>query len=89
MEGEVYKNHTTALQSKNDSAILYKEQNNYDKGEQFFLEALEGRRWKLGDEDSDTSGSTNNLIDLYEAWNKPEKANDWRAKLTQIEDLEE
>jgi hypothetical protein len=27
--------------------------------------------------------------DLYEAWNKPEKANEWRAKLEQIEDFEE
>jgi len=22
----------------------------------------------------------NNLIDLYEAWNKPEQANQWQAK---------
>jgi len=28
-------------------------------------------------------------IDLYEAWNKPEKANEWRMKLTQNEDYEE
>jgi hypothetical protein len=26
---------------------------------------------------------------LYEAWNKPEKAEEWRAKLEQIEDFEE
>jgi hypothetical protein len=24
--------------------------------------------------------SSNNLIDLYEAWNKPEEAKEWRAK---------
>jgi hypothetical protein len=29
------------------------------------------------------------LIDLYEAWNKSEKAKEWRAKLEQIEDIEE
>jgi hypothetical protein len=29
------------------------------------------------------------LIDLYEAWNKPEKANEWQEKLAQIEDFEE
>jgi hypothetical protein len=28
-------------------------------------------------------------IDLYEAWNKPEKAEEWQAKLVQIEDFEE
>jgi hypothetical protein len=27
----------------------------------------------------------NNLIDLYEVWNKPEKAEKWRAKLPQTE----
>jgi len=29
------------------------------------------------------------LIDLYEACNKPEKAEEWRAKLTQTEAVEE
>ena len=28
--------------------------------------------------------SLNDLIALYEAWNKPEKAKEWRAKLMQI-----
>jgi len=28
-------------------------------------------------------------VDLNESWNKPEKANQWRTKLTQIEDFEE
>jgi hypothetical protein len=27
--------------------------------------------------------------EFYEAWNKPEKAEEWRMKLEQIEDLEE
>jgi len=31
----------------------------------------------------------NHLIALYKAWNKPEKANEWRVKLEQIEDFEE
>jgi hypothetical protein len=35
-----------------------------------------------------TPESLNNLIDLYEAWNKPEKVKECRAKLTQIDDLE-
>jgi hypothetical protein len=30
----------------------------------------------------------NNLIELYEAWNKPEKAAQWRAKLPQRDDAE-
>jgi hypothetical protein len=32
---------------------------------------------------------SNRLIDLYKAWNKPEKAKEWQAKLAQIEDFEE
>jgi len=29
------------------------------------------------------------LIELYEAWGKPEKVDEYRAKLEQIEDFEE
>jgi len=32
-----------------------------------------------------TIESLNNLIALYEAWNKPEKAEKWRATLTKTE----
>jgi hypothetical protein len=28
-------------------------------------------------------------VDLYEAWNKPEKAEEWRAKLLQTEAVDE
>ena len=34
---------------------------------------------------SQDHNSKKTLIALYEAWNKPEEANEWRAKLTQIE----
>jgi hypothetical protein len=30
-----------------------------------------------------------NLIELYEAWNKPEKAKKWRAKLPQTKAVEQ
>jgi hypothetical protein len=33
--------------------------------------------------------SWNNLIELYEAWNKPEKAEEWRATLPQTEPAEQ
>ncbi len=54
-----------------------------------FVEAIEGRRLKLGETHPRTLESMNNLIDLYKAWNKPEKAEEWQAKLSQIEALEE
>ena len=81
--------HPHTLQSMHELAILYKEQSDYDKAEPLLLEALKGRRLKLGDTHPHTLQSWNNLIDLYEAWNKPEKAKNWRAKLEQIEDFEE
>jgi hypothetical protein len=49
----------------------------------------DNRRLKLSDSHPQTIESWNRLIDLYEAWNKPEKAKEWRAKLTQIEALME
>jgi hypothetical protein len=33
--------------------------------------------------------SWHNLIDLYEAWGKPEKADEWRAKLPRTKTVEE
>ena len=69
--------------------VLYKEQTRYEDAEKYLLEALEGRRFKLGDTHPHTKESLNCLIDLYEAWNKPEKVEEWRVKLKQIEDFEE
>jgi len=49
------------------------------------LEAVKGRRLKLGDTRPHTMESLNNLIALYEAWGKPEEAEELRAKLLQME----
>ncbi len=77
------------LESKNDLAVLYKEQARYDKAESLLLETLEDRCKVLGEEHPDTLGSLNNLIELYEAWGKPEKAEEWRAKLPQTKTVEQ
>ena len=37
----------------------------------------------------DTRQVAQNLIDLYEAWNKPEEAEEWRTKLPKSEALKE
>ena len=74
-----------ALFCTHNLAMLYKEQGDYDKAEPLFLEALKGRRLKLGDTHPHTIESLNNLIDLYEIWNKPEKAKEWRANLPKTE----
>jgi hypothetical protein len=62
-------------------AVLYKEQERYDQAEPLLLEAVEGRRLKLGNTHPHTLESLKNLINLYEAWEKPDKAEEWRAKL--------
>ena len=70
-------------------ALLQIQQAPYDNAEQLLLEAVEGRRHKLGDTHPHTLQSLNNLITLYEAWDKPEKAEEWRAKLHQADAVEE
>jgi hypothetical protein len=40
-------------------------------------------------ESIDDSNILRTPIDFYKAWSKPEKANEWREKLEQIEDFEE
>ncbi len=49
------------------------------------LKAVNGRHLKLSDKHPRTLDSLNNLIELYEAWGKPEKAEKWRAKLPDAE----
>ena len=57
--------------------------------EPLLIEAVEGRHLKLGDTHPRTLESWHNLIELYEAWNKPEEAEEWRAKLPQTEAVRE
>jgi hypothetical protein len=53
------------------------------------LEIIEGRRLNLGDTHPNTLKSWHNLIELYEVWDKPEKTEEWRAKLPQIKAVDE
>ena len=62
--------HWRTLRLVNGLAIVYKEQAQYDKAEPLFLEALNTRRLKFGDTHPHTLESMDNLIELYEAWNK-------------------
>lgn len=71
-----------ALSSMNKWARVYYEQGQYEEAELLSLKALDIRRRVLGEEHPDTLDSLNNLIELYEAWDKPKEADKWRAKLT-------
>jgi len=67
------------------TAARSQEQARYEEAEKLLLETVEGRRLKLGDAHPHTLESWHNLIELYEAWGKPEEAEKWRAKLPQKE----
>jgi len=61
----------------------------YEDSESLLIETVEGRSLKLGDTHPHTQESLNNLIELYETWNKLEKAEEWRAKLSQTKAIEQ
>jgi hypothetical protein len=50
---------------------------------------IEGCRLKLGDMHPRTLKSSHNLIELYEARDKPEEAEELRAKLQKTEAVDE
>jgi tetratricopeptide (TPR) repeat protein len=83
--GEIADDHPEMLTVINGFGVLRREQERYEEAERYLLEAAEGRRLKLGDTHPHTLESLNKLIELYEAWNKPEKAEEWRAKLPKTE----
>jgi dipeptidyl aminopeptidase/acylaminoacyl peptidase len=62
-------------------AEVYGQQDQYVEAELLARKAFEIRRRVLGPEHVDTLESTGNLVDLYEAWGKPEEADKWRVKL--------
>ena len=62
-------------------AKLYRDQSQYDNAEQLLLKAEETTRRVFGNDHKITNASVNNLTELYETWGKPEKAEEWRAKL--------
>jgi len=43
----------------------------------------------FGEEHPETQACQKYIVLLYEAWGKPEKAKEWRAKLPQTEDVNE
>jgi thioredoxin-like negative regulator of GroEL len=63
-------------------------QGQYGCAEQNLLKALESSPL-LRDDDSERKACIERLIELYEAWGKPEKAEEWRVKLSSKEGTEE
>jgi len=62
---------------------VYKDQGRYAEAEPLLLENCEARRQRLGDNHPHTVAAISTLVSLYEAWDKPQQAQTWRAKLPQ------
>jgi hypothetical protein len=60
---------------------VYTEMHRYNEAEVLLIDAFELSHRVLGPLDQITTESIGKTIDLYEAWNKPDKAAQWRAKL--------
>jgi tetratricopeptide (TPR) repeat protein len=61
----------------------------YSEAEQWLIKALEFSRRVLGEEHSETRACQEDFVRLYEAWGKPEKAEQWRANLPRAEGRQE
>ncbi len=61
----------------------------YALAERQLTRALEFSRRVLGEEHPEIRACHAQFVALYEAWNKPEEAGRWRAKLPQTEAVDE
>jgi tetratricopeptide (TPR) repeat protein len=77
--------HPDTLMSINNMGGLLYSQGKYDEAMPYYVEALETYRRVLGDEHPDTLWSINALIKLFDAWDKPEQAQQYREMLEAIE----
>ena len=76
---------TNALRFMCELSVWYTRQMEFEEAEHFLLEALGGLRKNLGDQDKNTLLAGQYLIELYDAWEKPDQVEYWRAKLPQTE----
>ncbi len=60
----------------------------FDDGESVLLEAHGILQAALGDEHGQTKRVVGYLADLYDAWGKPDKAAEWRAKLAERQETQ-
>ncbi len=61
----------------------------YDKAEPLLVELLKISQGVLVEGHPDREAAMNELIKLYEAWEKPQKAEQWRSKLPRKKGTEE
>jgi len=80
--------HPACFEPLHELAVLHVRQGDYEDAEPLLLNAFHGRETKLGPDHPHTVESLNQLVILYEAWNKPEEAEKWRARLVVLGDSE-
>lgn len=73
--------HPDTLTSMSESALLYVKQGRHDEAEPLAIACYQGRSAKFGPEHAFTQDAIQVLLKLYDAWGKPEKTEEWRAKL--------
>jgi hypothetical protein len=64
-------------------------QGRYQDKEELISEEVKDRHLTLGDTHPPTLESRHNLIELYEAWGKQEKVEEWRTKLPKTKAAEQ
>jgi len=75
--------HKRTIQNMMQLGWVYTEQQRYSEAETLLLDAFELSYRVIGPLDQSTIESIHKIVTLYEAWNKPEEAEKWRAKLPQ------
>ena len=81
--------HPDTLQTMNDLALLYMEMNKFGEAEELLRNTIDGRQQKLRTGHPDTVKAMKSFAELYGRWGKPEMADNWRIKISDIENLKE
>ena len=81
--------HKDTLGSMMGLGWLYVKQALYDKAEPLAVTVYSGRSAKFGSDHVFTQDAIQILIKLYEAWDKREDAEKWRAKFSRNQDAQE
>jgi eukaryotic-like serine/threonine-protein kinase len=75
--------HPDTLESMHELGVLHLKQSQYESAESTLLEAYKKRVARLRPGHPHTGETVDILIQLYEAWDRPEEAKEWRFKLQQ------
>jgi Tetratricopeptide repeat len=73
--------HPETLRSMSNLGVLYRGMGKYAEAEPLLLNAEQARRRLLGDGHPDLRITIEALVQLYERWEKPDKAAQWRQQL--------